>query len=253
MKRFIVNGKQRGVGNDVGFVPTQSSRDGLVSQREAKATYEVLHGDCTEVLQEFPDRSVDLVVTDPPYIARYRDRTGRSVSNDDNAVWLAPAFREMYRLLRNNRFCVSFYGWTHTDLFFDAWKSAGFRVVGHITFPKRYTSTVRLLRYQHESAYLLAKGYPSAPEHVIGDVIDWVDYTGNKLHPTQKPLGILTPIIESFSRPGDMVLDPFAGSGSILAASMLTGRRAVGVELEAENVRIATERLVHVARCSNLA
>jgi site-specific DNA-methyltransferase (adenine-specific) len=62
---------------------------------------------------------------------------------------------------------VSFYGWNKADLFISAWRAAGFRVVGHIVFLKRYTSSARFLRYQHEQAYLLAKGdvIPNAPAH----------------------------------------------------------------------------------------
>lgn len=166
-----------------------------------------------------------MVLTDPPYIVGYTDKSGRKVANDDNDEWLAPAFEQIYRVMKFDSVCVSFYGWSQTDRFFAAWRSAGFRIVGHITFPKRYTSTVRLLRYQHESAYLLAKGNPATPQNVIGDVIDWGVYTGNKLHPTQKPLSILLPLIQSFTRPGARVLDPFCGSGSTLAAALMWAPR----------------------------
>lgn len=207
-----------------------------------------MQGDCIEVLRQFDACTFDMVLTDPPYIVAYRDRCGRQITNDDNDEWLAPAFREAHRVLKPDCVCVSFYGWTQTDRFFGAWKAAGFRVVGHITFPKRYTSTVRLLRYQHESAYLLAKGNPPTPHNVIGDVIDWGAYTGNKLHPTQKPLSIMLPLIQSFTRPGAVVLDPFCGSGSTLAASLMCGRKAVGIELAEANVRIAAARLERIAQ-----
>lgn len=210
--------------------------------------YQILQGDCIEVLRQFDAGAFDMVLTDPPYIVGYKDRSGRQVANDDNDGWLAPAFKEIHRVLKADSLCVSFYGWTQTDRFFAAWKAAGFRVVGHITFPKRYTSTVRLLRYQHESAYLLAKGNPPTPPNVIGDVIDWGAYTGNKLHPTQKPLSILLPLIQSFTRPGAVVLDPFCGSGSTLAASLMCGRKAVGIELAEENARIAAARLERIAQ-----
>jgi DNA modification methylase len=49
------------------------------------------------------------VLTDPPYICRYRARDGETVANDDNAAWLEPAFREMYRVLKDGSFCLSFY------------------------------------------------------------------------------------------------------------------------------------------------
>ena len=84
------------------------------------------------------------------------------------------------------------------------------------------------MRYHHENAYLLTKGNPAAlPAVRIPDVLAW-NYSGNWLHPTQKPLRILTPIIESFSRLQDVVLDPFCGSGSTLLAAKLLGRRFLG-------------------------
>jgi len=86
------------------------------------------------------------------------------VTNDDNGRWLRPAFTQMYRLLKNGSFCVSFYGWNKADLFISAWRAAGFRIVGHIVFRKRYASSARFLRYQHEQAYLLAKGDVIPPE-----------------------------------------------------------------------------------------
>jgi adenine-specific DNA-methyltransferase len=99
------------------------------------------------------------------------------------------------------------------------------------------------VRYQHEVAYLLAKGEPKEPAHPIGDVIDWADYTGNKLHPSQKPVTILLPLLEAFTQPGNVVLDPFAGSGSTLQAAQMLGRSYIGIELDAKYHAIAQERL----------
>lgn len=208
--------------------------------KEIKQSF--LQGDCIRLMQSFPANSVNLILTDPPYLVNYSDRSGRTIENDKNGDWLPTAFKEMYRVLDQNKFCVSFYGWHKIDLFFDAWKEAGFRAVGHLTFPKRYTSKTRYLRYQHESAYLLAKGNPQIPEYVIGDVLDWT-YSGNKLHPTQKPLGILIPLIKSFSNFGDVVLDPFAGSGSTCVAAKAMGRNYVGIELDKKYHSLAVNRL----------
>jgi len=102
-----------------------------------------------------------------------------------------------------------------------------------------------MVRYQHEQAYLLAKGKPPLPKYPIADVID-VDYSGNKLHPTQKPLSALIPLIRSFSLPGDVLLDPFAGSGSSCAAAALTHRRYIGIELEEKYYTEASLRLARV-------
>jgi len=202
----------------------------------------ILNAECIKALPMLPDRTVQFILTDPPYIRNYRSRDGRRVANDDNDKWLKPAFAEMYRVLAQDSFCVSFYGWPQADKFMQAYRAAGFRIVGHIMFPKRYASSTRFLKYSHESAHLLAKGDPGQPENPIRDVIDW-EYTGNKFHPTQKPLAALMPLIEAFSNPGDTVLDPFAGSGSSLLAARMLGRSYIGVEMDRKYHAIAAKRL----------
>lgn len=202
----------------------------------------IIHGDCVRVLPQIARESIDFVLTDPPYLAHYKPRDGRAVPNDDNDTWLKPAFAEVYRVLKRDSFCVSFYGWPHADRFLRAYRSAGFRVVGHLVFPKTYASSTRHLRYQHECAYLLAKGYPQEPMKPIGDVIHW-KYTGNKLHPTQKPVSVLAPLVEAFSPRNGVVLDPFAGSGSSLVAAKRLGRGYLGIELDARYHSTAVTRL----------
>lgn len=199
-------------------------------------------GDCLDVLPSLPAESADLVLTDPPYLVNYRDRSGRSIANDDAGDWLAPAFGEIFRVLKRDAFCISFYGWNRVDQFFAAWKAAGFRPVGHVVFAKRYSSKSTFLAYRHESAFLLAKGRPAKPAKPIPDVLPW-QYSGNTLHPTQKPISSLLPLIESFSQPGDLVLDPFAGSGSTCAAAQQLGRRYVGIELDPGFHATASRRL----------
>jgi DNA modification methylase len=207
----------------------------------------ILRGDCTDLLPQLAPRSVNFILTDPPYITRYKSRDGRRILNDDNDAWLEPAFAEMYRVLDRDSFCVSFYGWPKADRFMQAYRAAGFRVVGHLMFPKRYASSTRFLRYQHESAHLLAKGNPRQPEKPIADVIEW-QYTGNKLHPTQKPLAVLLPLVETFSAPSSLVLDPFTGSGSTLLAAKRLGRSYLGIELDAKYHAIAQRRLENDVR-----
>jgi len=202
----------------------------------------VTHGDCIKVMGRMASAAVDFVLTDPPYIARYRSRTGQSVINDDNGAWLQPAFMQIYRLLKPGSFCVSFYGWSKADRFIAAWRSAGFRMVGHLVFRKKYASSARFLRYQHEQAYLLAKGDVTPPAAPVPDVLDWT-YTGNRLHPTQKPVQVLRPLIEAFCRPGGIVLDPFCGSGSTLVAARELARRFVGIELDRTHYLTASRRL----------
>jgi site-specific DNA-methyltransferase (adenine-specific) len=202
----------------------------------------IFNADCIHVMRTLNAGTVDMILTDPPYVTRYRDRADRTVANDDNARWLRPAFSEMYRVLKNGGFCVSFYGWNKVDLFMDAWRAAGFRIVGHLVFRKRYASSTRFLRYEHEQAYWLAKGEPARPAKPIPDVLDF-PYTGNRLHPTQKPIEALTPLIEAFTAPGALVLDPFCGSGSTLMAARRLGRDWIGVELDGNHYQTASNRM----------
>jgi site-specific DNA-methyltransferase (adenine-specific) len=202
----------------------------------------VLQGDCNQIMQELPSGSIDFILTDPPYLVNYRARDGQTIANDDNADWLEPAFREMHRLLKPGSFCLSFYGWNKVDLFMNAWRRAGFRVVGHVVFRKTYASSTRFLKNQHEQAYLLAKGDVAMPASPLPDVIDWA-YTGNRLHPTQKPISILRPFIETFCPVDGVVLDPFCGSGSTLVAASDSHRGYIGIELEGRHCRTAELRL----------
>jgi hypothetical protein len=103
------------------------------------------------------------------------------------------------------------------------------------------------MRYTHESAYLLAKGHPPMPEQPLDDVLSW-KYSGNHSHPTEKSVETLKPIIDAFTKAGDIVLDPFAGSGSSLVAAALLGRRYTGIELEEKYCDLARRRLAGAER-----
>jgi DNA modification methylase len=207
----------------------------------------VIQGDCTAVLKTIPAESVDFVLTDPPYFVQYKDRSGRTIRNDRYPGQILDAFNDVYRVLKPNSLCVSFYGWNRVDSFFSAWKGAGFVPVGHIVFSKSYASAQRFVRYQHEAAYLLAKGRPELPSAPISDVLPW-HYTGNYNHPTEKSVDTIKPIIEAFTKAGDVVLDPFAGSGSSLVAAALLRRQYIGIELEQKYCEHAWRRLAGVTR-----
>jgi len=222
----------------------------LMEELSANASASQLHehldsiilGDCCAVMQKFPANSIDLVLTDPPYLINYQSRDGRNIAGDVNDTWLVPAFAEAYRVLKSGGFCISFYGWSKADRYLAAWREAGFRPVGHFVLIKSYTSGSAFLQYRHEQAYLLAKGRVDRPLSPIRDVLYW-KYTGNRLHPTQKPIRTLIRLIRAFSQPNDVVLDPFCGSGSVLLAAKLLGRQYIGIELRQDYHEVAQQRL----------
>ena len=95
----------------------------IVREEQTRYTNRILHGDCIDVMRQMPAASVDFILTDPPYLVNYRDRFGRTLHNDTDADWLKPAMAEAYRVLKQNRLMVCFYGWPRADDFLNAWHS----------------------------------------------------------------------------------------------------------------------------------
>lgn len=89
-----------------------------------------IQGNSVQIMSTFPNKSVDFILTDPPYLVGFRDRQGRTIAGDVTDEWLQPACREMYRVLKDDSLMVSFYGWNRVDRFLAEWKAAGFKVVG---------------------------------------------------------------------------------------------------------------------------
>jgi site-specific DNA-methyltransferase (adenine-specific) len=93
---------------------------------------------------------------------------------------------------------------------------------------------------------VLAKGDPPKPAVALRDVLEW-QYTGDELHPTQKPVMAILPLVMAYSAVGDIVLDPFAGSGTTAVAAQALGRRFIGIELEPAYAQVAEERVMREA------
>lgn len=202
-----------------------------------------IHGECIDVLGRFPSASIDCIITDPPYLVNFVDRTGRSFRNDNphDGKWLLPAYQQMYRVLKDNSYCVSFCGYTRAEWFLWAWREAGFRIEEHLTFIKRYPSSTGHVARHHEQAYVLSKGKPKAYAK-IRSVIEF-PYSGNKYHPSQKPLEALIPLVTAFSKPQDIICDPFMGAASTCVAAQQMDRRFIGIELDRTYYEIAVQRL----------
>ena len=205
----------------------------------------IYQGNCLDVMPFLPANSVDLVLTDPPYLVGYEgrwDSDRRQIVGDRDPSWLEPAFANIWRLLRDDSFCISFYGWPHIDLFLGLWKKIGFRPVSHLAFVKSHWGLGRFTRGRHETAFLLAKGRPAKPTKAIPDVIDW-KRDRVKLHPNQKPVAALVPLLRTFCGDGDVVLDPFMGSGSTIVGASNLGMNAIGIEIESRYCKSAVNRL----------
>jgi site-specific DNA-methyltransferase (adenine-specific) len=206
---------------------------------------DILCGNSADLLKQLPTGMIDLVVTDPPYLVNYRDRTGRSLQNDDNPDGVLPVFAPMARAMRQDSYAICFVGWSALPKFTAAWEAAGLRIVSQIIWQKDYTSQNGYTAYRHESAFVLAKGNPAKPANPLPSVMEWV-YSGNRAHPTEKAVEIIAPLIRCFSKPGDLVCDPFSGSGSTAVAAALNNRQYLGIDIDSAHVTTAKARLAGV-------
>jgi len=206
----------------------------------------IICGDCLEVMKGIPDNSVDLVITDPPYGVNWQSNRRiikhEHIENDDDLSWALPVYSEIYRAMKKDSLMVSFYSWTYVEIFMNVWKQIGLKPKSNFVWVKNNFGLGWFTRGQHEDAYLLAKGSPSKPKKAISDVLDWKG-TGNELHPTQKPIGALIPLIETYTEQGGVILDPFNGSGTTCVASKELGRDFIGIEINPKYCEIAQRRL----------
>ena len=206
----------------------------------------LFHGDCREILPTLASESIDFILTDPPYLVSYSGRWGAAqgiIEGDSDPAWLMPVFGELWRTLKQNSLCLTFYGWPHAEEFFSTWRQVGFRPVSSVIFIKDRWGLGYFTRSQHEEAILLAKGNPPRPAHSISDV---VEYKRPHLpwHPNEKPVAPISQVMSSYACSGKgLVLDPFCGSGTTLLAARSLGRRAVGIEIEEGYCELSALRL----------
>ncbi|MGF6428202.1 DNA-methyltransferase [Bradyrhizobium elkanii] len=204
----------------------------------------IIHGDCITELKKLDNRSVDLVLTDPPYgNAMAYGTLKRSIVNDDHPLHGLLALHECWRIQRCNRAAYFFLDVRHVPIVEKfVTQYTDYRVKDWIVWNKQHFGMGVGFRKQHELILVLAKGKPRFRSTAFPNVLT-VPRETTEEHPHKKPLPLLKQIIEHSSDPGDTVLDPFAGSGSTLVAAVQAGRNAIGIELEERYVRVVHDRV----------
>lgn len=212
-------------------------------------------GKAEEVLPRFPKESFDLICTDPPYgvdfSSGFRSESFGTINNDGQADrdTIREVLRECVRLVGQNRHLYVFGpadvldGLKVSDTADLVWDKG---VIG----PGDLTSTwgpahepITFALSKHRHAGQTGRQSPAVRLRK-GSVLRFMRPTGRKVrHPNEKPVALLRELIESSTRAGDIVLDPFAGSGSTGVAAILAGRRALLVESDQRWVDLAIERL----------
>ena len=225
--------------------------------------------DCLEGLKNIPDGSVDLILTDPPY--------GTTACKWDNIVPFDRLWAEYDRVLKKGAACVIFGSEPFSTLlrmsnlknFKHDWiweKEQGANFMNVKFQPYKVHEIVSVFNCDKQHYHpQMSEGKPYiSGAGTSGDITGNVkkiqtkntgtryprsvlryntDKSRGSLHPTQKPVALVEYLIKTYSNPGDVVLDPFMGSGTTAVACLRTGRNFIGFELSEEYHAIAQQRI----------
>ena len=195
-----------------------------------------------------PDESVNAIITDPPYGINYVSQTGARINNDKAPfIWF---LYDAFRVLKSGGTLLCFTRWDVEQTFIDAIELAGFRVKSEVIWDKVYHGmgdTKAAFAPAHENIVFAIKGKYSFPGGRPKDLVTFSKLgSAQMIHPTEKPVGLIANLITAVTKPDDLILDPFAGSGSTLVAAKKSGRRFIGVELDDEYYEKARRRIEEV-------
>ena len=216
--------------------------------------FELFTQDAVGWLRDLPAESVDLLITDPAYESLEKHRAigtttrlkhSKSSSNDWFKIFPNVRFGELfqaaYRALKPN---THFYLLCDAETMFvakpDA-EQAGFRFWKPLVWDKRTIGMGYHYRARYEFILFFEKGKRRLNDLGVPDVISVPRIRGG--YPAEKPAEVAEVLIKQSSQPGEVVADPFMGSGSVGVAAMRLGRRFLGNDLNPEAVRIAAQRL----------
>ena len=224
----------------------------------------VVHGDCVEELSKLPDSSVDLVLTDPPtgieslegtggQVAATRDATD-NLTFGDALQLMDRVIPEIFRVLKEGRHFYIFFSFPQYPRLVDILQRAGLFVYGNpLIWYKDCTTTAPMGQNYPRSYESILYGYKplstkeGKKRKLTGSLRDVLIHkpipSGKRIHVFEKPSSLLKELITHSSRKGEMVLDPFAGSGSTLLACQQLERRALGIEVNKEHYVRICERI----------
>jgi DNA modification methylase len=232
---------------------------------------QVVHGDCREHLPRLRAESVDLVVTDPPYglqsdttiVRNKRCKFGLATNIRSSFSWDARAdltwVSECMRVLKPGGTLIAFYEREHLhDVIDEARRQSGVLCdVGawHKTNPVpqvrkvKWASALELFVVITKTGERHTFNWQHGYHHnvIVAPICQGRERTA---HPTQKPLAVIVPMIRYWSNPGDLVLDPFAGSGTTAVAAKGLGRRYLTIEQDRAFHSICVDRISRTVRCA---
>jgi len=214
----------------------------------------IYHADCLDILPHLPSQSVDLVLTDPPYGISYRAKSRKlhadlptGIANDKTLNALRDAMPLMDPLLKPDRHVYVFAAPARVGECGEA-VGAWWKIKNVLVWDKGNAGSKGdcLAGYSlNWEAILYASKGRRALEGPRPRCVIRYDWQGSRdpVHPTVKPVALMSLLMAKSSLPGEMVLDPFMGSGVVMRAAAELGRRAVGIEVEERYCEAAVRRL----------
>jgi site-specific DNA-methyltransferase (adenine-specific) len=211
--------------------------------------FEVFQADVLAWLRARSSESVDLVLTDPAYESLEKHRavgtttrlTGSWFPVISNEA-LSEVVREFYRVLRRDRHAYVFCDWdTAWKCIAPAAEAAGFTFWTPIVWDKVAMGMGYHYRSRYELVCFLEKGKRRLRDLGEPNVQAWKRVRGG--YPTEKPVDFGRLLVRQSSEPGELVLDPFMGSGAFGEAAVSEGRLFVGVDVQADAVDGARRRI----------
>lgn len=209
---------------------------------------EIINEDWQIAIQQLANNCVDLVVTDPPYGMSFqsnrRKELHKSIQNDDNLDWLDGWVKELKRVCKDEAHLYIFCSWHHIDKFKQE-VGAYFNVKNILIWEKNNHGSGDLLgdyAPKYEMILFCSNGQKKLNGGRDSNILKTAK-TGNENHPTEKPINLISYLIEKSSNKGDLVLDTFGGSCGTAIASRQLERNCYCFEIEADYCKVARERL----------
>jgi site-specific DNA-methyltransferase (adenine-specific) len=204
----------------------------------------LIHGDCLAALRQLPNESVDLICTDPPYgdNSGY-GRSRRVIAGNEHPLVGLMALAEAYRILRKDCCCFCFLEAKHLALIdFFIRRYTSYCIKEYVVWDKKHIGMGRGFRKRHEMILVLEKGQATFNSAAVPNVLACVRVPTIH-HPHTKPVALLETLIGRTTKPGDVVLDPFLGSGTTAVAAKKLGRIFIGIECDERYISVARQRL----------
>ena len=219
-------------------------------------SYKLYQGDCLEIMGGIKDKSVDLIVTDPPYLMDYQsnrrkkeDRFDKIKNDKENYMLIQDYLEECHRIMKDNTAIYCFCSWHNIDFFKNEFEKH-FKLKNILVWNKNNHGTGDLkgsYAPKHEFILFGHKGRTLLREKRIADVIDCPKISSNKLtHPTEKPQDLLEIFIKQSSDVGSIIFDGFMGTGSCGIAAKKLNRNFIGIELDEKYFNIAKDRIENI-------